>query len=79
MFLQWSKYIPINLKGTPKTLNGKFEGFEVGFSNFLPHFGPPGAWASRPLGKVLATTLTRKVLFNVVKLSISLKKTVLAC
>ena len=29
LFLQWSKCIPINLKGTPKTLNGKSEEFYV--------------------------------------------------
>ena len=27
LFLQWSKYIPINLKGTPKTFNEICEGF----------------------------------------------------
>ena len=27
LFLQWSKCIPNNLKGTLKTFNGKFEGF----------------------------------------------------
>ena len=27
LFLQWSKCIPINLKGTLRTCNGKFEGF----------------------------------------------------
>ena len=27
LFLQWTKCIPINLKGTLKTFNGNFEGF----------------------------------------------------
>ena len=33
LFLQWSKCIPVNLKGAPKTFNEKFEWF------YVPHSG----------------------------------------
>ena len=33
LFLQWSKCIPNNLKGTPRTFNGTFKGFYVPHSS----------------------------------------------
>ena len=33
LFLQWSKCIPINLKGKLKTFNGQFEGFYITHSS----------------------------------------------
>ena len=51
LFLQWSKYIPINLKGTLKTFNGKFEGYYVPHSSQMwgnCHFWPKTAiWDSK--------------------------------
>ena len=52
LFLHWSKCIPINLKRTPKTFNGKFEGLyaphNITFFLYIPmwknyHFRPKSA------------------------------------
>ena len=46
LFLQWWKYIPINLKGTLKTFNEKCEGFYVPHSSQMwrnCHFWPKTA------------------------------------
>ena len=55
LFLQWSKCIPINLKGTLKTFNGKFEGVYIPCSSQMwrnYHFWPKTAiWCILTMAK----------------------------
>ena len=46
LFLQWSKCIPVNLRGTLETFDGKFDGFHVPHSSKMwrnKHFWPKTA------------------------------------